>query len=196
MRDAFLVLSVVITLLSVIPYLRDILRGTTKPNLVSWITWTLLTGIATAAELAAGEYIAAIFTSSAVIETGSVVVLGLVKRAYVRYTRFDVICQISAIIGIILWQLFDSPAVGVIASVTIDFVGALPTLLHCWQRPDEETWPTYALAGLAGLFAILALDTYNVVSLPYPIYIMLINFIMAAEVVARRRGRAAVHGGA
>lgn len=187
MKDILLALSVIITLVSVIPYLRDILRGTTKPNLVSWITWTLLTGIATAAELAAGEYVAAIFTSSAVVETGSVVVLGLIKRACVRYTRFDVICQISAIVGIILWQLFDSPAVGVIASVTIDFVGALPTLRHCWEKPGEETWPTYALAGLAGLFAILALDTYNVISLPYPIYIMLINFIMAVEIIGRKR---------
>ena len=84
MKDLFLVLATVVTIVSVIPYLRDILKGTTKPNLVSWITWTLLTGIATVAEVVAGEYTAAIFTGSAVIETGLVVILGLLRKAYVR----------------------------------------------------------------------------------------------------------------
>src|SRR3954471_4047435 len=108
MKDLLLLLSGVITVAAVVPYLRDILRGTTRPNIVSWITWTLLTGIATAAEVAAGEYVAAIFTGSAVLETATIVFLGL-RHGYVKYAKFDVICQIAAIAGIILWQLFNSP---------------------------------------------------------------------------------------
>lgn len=186
MKLAFLILASIITIYSVVPYLHDIYKGRTKPNLVSWITWTLLTGIATAAEIAAGEWTAAIFTSAAVLETGSVVLLGLYKRAYVRYARFDIICQLSAIIGIILWQTFDSPAIGVLASVTIDFVGALPTLRHAWKAPHEETWQTFALAGLGGLLAIFALETYNLVSLPYAAYIVLINAVLAWTIYTRR----------
>ena len=64
MKTASLVLATVLTLISVLPYLRDIVKRVTKPNIVSWITWTLLTGIATAAEIAAHEYTAAIFTSA------------------------------------------------------------------------------------------------------------------------------------
>jgi len=75
MKVSFLAVSVVLTLAAVLPYLRDILRRTTKPNLVSWITWTLLTGVATIAELAAGEYVAAIFTGAATLEVLAVVVL-------------------------------------------------------------------------------------------------------------------------
>lgn len=184
MKTAFLILATVITLGSVVPYLRDILKGSTKPNLVSWITWTLLTGIATAAEIAAHEHVAAIFTGSAVVETASVVVLGI-RHGYVKYSMFDIVCQIAAIVGIILWQLFNSPALAVVASVTIDFIGALPTLRHSWIRPGEETWPTYALAALGGGLAIAALTNYNWISLPYAVYIVLINAALVCTIIYR-----------
>lgn len=191
MKIIFLVLASTITIAGVLPYLRDILRGTTKPNIVSWITWTLLTGIATAAEIAAHEYVTAIFTGAAVVETCSVVALGL-KHGYVKYRLFDTACQIAAIVGIILWQVFNSPAIGVIGAVLIDFVGALPTLRHSWIKPSEETWQTYALSAIGGGFAIFALTDYNWVSLPYAVYIVIINIGIAGVLITRRR--AIVHG--
>lgn len=189
MKTIFLILATMITVGSVIPYARDILRGSTKPNIVSWITWTLLTAIATAAEVTAHQYVTAIFTSAAALETGLVVVLGL-RYGYVKYTRFDAVCQASAVIGIFLWQFFDSPAIGVLASVTIDLIGALPTLRHSWQKPGEETWSTYALAGLGAAFAIAALSEYNWVSLPYAVYLITINLLTAIIII--NRGHAGV----
>ncbi len=171
---------------AVIPYLRDIIKGTTKPNLVSWITWTLITGIATAAEIAAAEYVTAIFTSAAMLETASVVALGL-RRGYVKYTRFDMACQLGAVIGVILWQIFNSPGVAVVASVTIDLIGVLPTLRHSWHKPHEETWSAYMFSGVGGVFAIFALSSYNVVSLTYAVYIVLANVVIAFVIVSRRQ---------
>jgi hypothetical protein len=183
-KDLFLVLSTAITLVSVIPYLRAMLRHETKPNIVSWLTWTLLTGIATAAEINAHEYRTAIFTGAATLETLAVVLLGL-SHGFVKYTRFDVVCQVAAVVGIILWQAFDSPTVGVIAAVTIDFIGALPTIRHSWQRPFEETWQAFGLAGLGGFFALLGVATYNVTSLTYAIYIVLVNILTSGVIVYR-----------
>lgn len=185
MKTLFLVLATVVTVGSVVPYLRDILKGTTRPNIVSWITWTLLTGIATAAEIAAHEYATAIFTGAAAVETGLVVVLGL-RHGYVKYTSFDVVCQIAAIVGIILWQVFNSPVIGVVGAVAIDFVGALPTFRHSWLDPSEETWQTYALAGLGGAFAVAALTDYNWISLPYAVYIIAVNVVLSGIIVKRR----------
>jgi hypothetical protein len=186
MKIFFLILATAITLVSVIPYLRDILKGTTKPNLVSWITWTLLTGIATAAQISAHEYVAAIFTGSATIETTAVVVFGL-RHGFVKYSRFDVVCQLAAIVGIILWQIYNSPALAVIASVTIDFIGALPTIRHSWLKPHEETWSAFALAALGAVFGILALSTYNWVSLPYAVYIVGANLLIVSIIILRTR---------
>ncbi len=188
MKELFLILSVLVTVGSVIPYIRDILRGTTKPNIVSWITWTLLTGVATVAEFVAGEYTTALFTGAAVLETGIVVLLGL-KYGYVKYTRFDVVCQVGALTGFVFWYLFNSPVAAVVASVTIDFIGALPTIKHSWISPGEETWSTYALAGLGGLLAIFALSSYNWISLPYAIYIVAINVLLSGVLIVRGQQR-------
>ncbi len=185
MKTLFLIAASIITVASVVPYARDILKGTTKPNIVSWITWTLLTLVATIAEIAAHEYTTAIFTSSAVVETSIIVVLGL-KYGYVKYTSFDWACQIGALSGFFFWWYFNSPAVAVIAAVTIDFIGALPTVVHSWTRPDEETWPTYALAGLGGLLAIFALTSYNWTSLTYAVYIVGINILIAGILITRK----------
>lgn len=186
MKTTFLVISITITLFSVLPYMLDILRHKTKPNIVSWITWTMLTGIATAAEIGAGEYTTAIFTGAATLETAMVVALGL-RHGFVKYTRFDIACQLSAIVGIILWQLFNSPQLAVIATVTIDFIGALPTLRHSWQKPSEETWQTFMLGSIASAFGVLALTQYNLVALSFPLYLTIVNAVTASIIVMQRR---------
>lgn len=189
MKLLFLIVAAIISIGSVLPYLRDIVKGTTKPNIVSWITWSLLTGIATAAQISAHEFVAAVFSGSATIATTVVVLFGI-RYGYVRYTMFDAGCQILAIAGIVLWQLFDSPTIGVLASVAIDFIGALPTFRHAWLKPAEETWQTFAIAGVGGLFGLLALNTFNWITVPYAVYILLANIFLTTEILWQRKLRA------
>ncbi len=138
MHVLFLIIASLITLSTVIPYIRDILKGKTKPNITSWITWSLITGIATIAEFAGHEYITAIFTGSVFLETSAIVILGL-KYGYAKYSLFDVFCQIGALSGFLFWYLFNSPAAAVIASVLIDAFATIPTIRHSWINPKEET---------------------------------------------------------
>ncbi len=190
MKDLLLIIASVVTVLAIVPYIRDILRHKTKPNLVSWITWTLITGIATAAEINSHEYRTAIFTAAAMLGTSLVVIFGL-RHGFVKYTRFDVICQISSIVGIILWQLFNTPLIAVVASVAIDLVGVLPTLRHSWRKPFEETWQAFAISGVGAAIAIGAFTAYNWTSLTYAIYILGINFIVSLIILYRRAGLSA-----
>ncbi len=184
MKEIFLILAAGISIVAVLPYARDIVKGKTKPNIASWITWSLLTGVATVAEFAAREYATAIFTSFAALATTFIVVLGL-KYGYVKYTLFDAVCQVGAFSGFILWWFFNSPAAAVIASVSIDFIGVLPTIRHSYVAPYEETWITYVLSGVAGVFALLALSAYNWTSLTYPAYIVFANFLIVAVILQR-----------
>lgn len=182
MKNSFLVLSSVITIAAVLPYLLGILKGKTKPNVVSWITWTLLAGVATLAELSGHEYRTAIFTTTIFLETLSVVILGLF-HGYVKYTRFDYACQISALTGLLLWWVFNSTAVAVVAAVTIDFVGALPTFRHAWKQPGEENWPTYLLCAIGGALAAFALTSINWTSLTYPVYVAGVNILITIAII-------------
>ncbi len=187
MKEYILVVSVIITVASVIPYIRNILRATTKPNIASWITWALLNLVATIAEFAAGQYKTAIFSAASTIATSAVVILGL-KYGYAKYSRFDAICQIAALSGFIFWYAFHTPAAAVITVVSIDFIGSLPTYRHAWLKPNEETWITFAVSGFGALLAIIAITDYNWTSLTYAAYILFNNTVISSVIIYRGNG--------
>jgi hypothetical protein len=175
-KEQFLIISILLTLIAIVPYVTDIIKGATKPNLVSWITWTILASVVCVAQWMGGQPIAAVFSGSVAIETLSVVLLGL-RHGYVRYTSLDVACQVGAGVGLALWWMFDSAAVAVAAMVAIDLAGAIPTIRHAWLSPAEETWSTYALSGVGAIFGFFALTRFNWISVPYVLYVVLINIV-------------------
>ena len=186
MTGILIVLSSVVTIVAAVPYIIAIIGGRTKPRVVSWFTWTLITAIAAAASFADGQYPAAILSLCAAIETGLVVVLGL-KHGDRKFERIDVICQAGALVGVALWLLLDSPAIAVAASVLIDLIGCIPTVLHSWRRPYEETWLTFLLSGIGGGLTLAVVGSWEVTAVAYPLYILLINLVMAAIILLRLR---------
>lgn len=187
MKPLLLLTSSALTILAVLPYLRDILRGKTKPNLTSWITWSILTAIATFAAIDAGEYATAIFTAAATTSVLLVVIFGIWKKAYVKYTPLDITCQLIALMGIVLWQMLDSPEIAMLMAIAIEMVGITPTIRHAWKQPNEETWQTFAISGTASILAVLAIESYNWVSLPYPLYLVLANYLVALIIIVRTK---------
>lgn len=186
LKDSLLAASWLFSIVSILPYARDILKGKTKPNITTWLTWTILSAIATAAAIAAGENRSAIFSGAITVQVGVIVLLGL-KYGYAKYSIFDWTCQISALVGLLLWWLFDSPTIALVAAVTIDLVGALPTVRHSFLKPYEETASSYLLASLGGVLALLALTSYNFESMLYASYIALIDGSIAAVIITRQK---------
>ncbi len=184
MKEVLIVLSGIITIGAAIPYMIAIVRGKTKPRVVSWFTWTLITAIASAASFADHQYPAAILSLCAAVETLMVVILGL-KHGDRKFERVDIICQIGAIVGVVLWLVFNSPAIAVVASLVIDLVGCIPTLIHAWQKPHEETWLTFLLSAIGGGITLLVAGNWKITAIAYPVYILLINIIIALFIVVR-----------
>jgi hypothetical protein len=181
--DIFLIiLSAVLTIGSALPYIIEVRRGNTKPRIVSWFTWSVLTGIACAASFADGQIPAAILMLAATVETALVVVLGL-KHGDRKFEKLDIYCLAGAMLGLVLWLVFNSPSIAVIAVVTIDLLGAIPTIKHSWDKPHEETWIAYALSGLGGGITLLLADRWQATAVVYPLYILLINFVLVAIIL-------------
>ncbi len=61
MKEVFLILGAVLAVFCTLPYIIDIVKGKTRPNIVTWIVWTLLISIGTAALFANHDYNAAWF---------------------------------------------------------------------------------------------------------------------------------------
>jgi hypothetical protein len=185
MATVFIIISSILTLAAVIPYIRDILKKKTKPRVVSWFTWSLLAGISAAASFSAHQYPAAILSISSCIECLAIVILGF-KNGDKHFEFFDVACQIGAFTGLILWWIYNSPAIAIVAAILIDFIAGLPTLRHAWRRPNEETWATYALSGLGAAFTLAAVNNYMITSAANPIYLVLMNAAFTVVILTRR----------
>lgn len=186
MKDTLAVTAGVLAVLAVIPYLLDIIHRRTKPNVVSWLTWTLLLSVGTAGAYAGHEVRSALLTTGDLIGTGATLVLGL-RYGIARLSWFDGLCQLGALLGLVLWLVLDSPAVAIVAVVIIDCIGLLPTLKHSWESPSEETWQTFALLIIASALTIVSLSGFNVVNLSYPLYLLFANVAVVIAVVYRRK---------
>ncbi len=186
MRNLIAIIAGILAIIAITPYIIDITRGKTKPNVVSWFTWTLLLVIATSAAFAAHQPRSAFLTLGDLIGTGTTLVLGL-KYGIAKFSWFDGACQVAAVIGLILWLAFNSPAIAIIASIIIDFIAAMPTLRHSWLHPKEETWQTFGVLVVASTLTIISLSVFSVTSLAFPLYLLLINAAIALTIIYRHR---------
>jgi hypothetical protein len=186
MKDLLALTAGLLAIASAVPYFIDVIRKRTKPNIVSWMTWTLLTGIATAAALAAHEPRTALLTGGTTVATLAIVIAGL-RYGIAKFSLFDGLCQSGAILGLLLWLVFDSPTIAIVIPVVIDFAALLPTLKHSWEHPGEETWQAFFIGGIAAALTVLSLSHYELDALLFPLYLFVADFLLAGIIMYRRK---------
>ncbi len=185
LHSALILLGPVFSIAAVWHYLIETIKGKTKPRVVSWFTWSLLTGIAASASWSDHQYPAAISLTAAALETFTVAAIGF-RAGHKSFERLDIFCQIGALVGIGAWWLYDSPAIAVVATIFIDFVGTIPTLVHSWKRPAEEAWATYFLSVLSALATLLAAAKWQITAVAFPLYLFFIDALITAVIVWRK----------
>ena len=174
MKEALAIIGALLILGSPLPYIIDIVKGKTKPNIVTWFTWSLLTGIAAAALFAEGQPRAGQLLVADTAGTLAIVLFGL-RHGIAKLDWIDGLLQLGAIVGLVLWLVFNSPMIAIVMTITVDLLATIPTLRHSWSEPDEETTITFVLCAVAALLTLLSLKTYDVSGWIYPVYLLLNN---------------------
>jgi hypothetical protein len=187
-KNSLALLAGVLALAGAIPYIIDILKGKTHPNLVTWITWSVINVVTTLATLSSGASQAAVLSAAATIGTFIIMILAL-KFGVRRYTRFDIVCQASAIVGIIAWRLTNDALLAIAIAQIVILVAAVPTWHHAWKSPFAETWQAFAISGTGGILTLISLTTYSFATLASPIVFVLNSFTIVAICLYRRRLR-------
>lgn len=186
MRQLLLFFAAIISTAGALPYIIDILKNKTHPNIVSWGTWTLLNAISAAAAYGSGATETAIFSTFSAAITGVIVILGI-KKGVKKYTRFDVICQVAALVGIIAWQLTAQPSLAVLIALLVNMLATLPTLRHAWNSPHAETWQAFATGFVASILTLASISDYTFVSLAFPLHLAFNGLLLTWVILYRRR---------
>ena len=172
------VLSIVAGVLFVVafvPYIRAILRGETKPAKASWLIWATLDSITLAGMYAEGTVNGQIL--GAVGGSWVVAMLSL-KYGTPGWTKVDKFCIVGAILGIALWQIFSSPVLGITSSLSVVFLGSIPTFSSAWKDPSRENRTAWTIFWLSCVIAVLAVPQWTLANAAQPITFFAVESIM------------------
>src|SRR4051812_28128112 len=85
-----------------IPYIRDMIRGETRPNIVSWGIWALAVGISTAAQFAAEPSWSVVLVATTFVMDFSVLMLALAGWGYAKFYWWDGVCLVLSVLALVL----------------------------------------------------------------------------------------------
>ncbi len=169
-------------------YIRDMYRGRTKPNLVSFGLWTTAPLIGGLAALSAG---ADTWATLRILMSGFVPLVIFVSalwlpQAYWKLSLFDALCGIFSFCALCVWLFADSPVYAVLLAAIGDAAATLPTFIKAWKYPETETGLTYVFGFIATLVVFPAIPTFTIVNASFQIYLVVTNVLLCFAVYRKR----------
>jgi uncharacterized protein with PQ loop repeat len=185
-RTVIGILAGIITLLSILPYIRDILRGLTRPNLVTWWLWTLNGGILAFAQYTAGASWTLAVVVAATIATAMVAVLA-VPFGQRDYGLIDAVCLVMALAALAGWWWTKDPLTAIVLGIVAEIFAVSPTIAKTYRAPETETPSTFWLTGFATILSMIASTKFDLANLLFPIYFIAVNTLIAVMATRGRR---------
>ena len=179
------VLAGLIGIADTVPYVRDILRGTTRPHRGTWLIWSVLAVVVfffpacrrRPLEPGHGRVQAVLMT---------LIFALAIRRGLGGLTAGDLVMLGLAGGGIAGWLLADAPFVATACVVVADLIGLAMMVPKTWVDPASETLSTFVLASVSGALAAGSVGTLDAALLLYPVYFCLGNGALALLIVRRR----------
>lgn len=160
-------------------YIRETLKGNTKPNRVSWLMWAIAPLIATAASLMDGVQWAVLPVF--MVGFGPLLVLiasAKSPKAYWKLEKFDYICGVFAIFALILWGITRDPFIAVVFAIISDIFAAIPTIKKCFTHPETESIAAYTTAIFNAGTSFFAFQTFTATEVAFPLYLVILNALI------------------
>lgn len=178
-NENFIFLAAGISFLAMLTYLRDTLRGKTKPNRVTWGFWATVPLLALFGQIDQGVGIQALTTFMFAFNPLLIFCASFVnKNAYWQLGKLDYICGGVALGGLVLWLITGEGLLAIIFSIGADAVASLPTIRKAFIDPETENPNPFLAAVLGSLITLLTIQTWTAAYFAFPLYILLNNSIL------------------
>jgi hypothetical protein len=184
----FGIAAATLNIIGIVPYVRGILRGKTKPERSAWWIWAWLMIVAFLAQAAAGATWSLLLTFSYLV--CNIIVAWLsVKHGYGKFRLRDYLAISFAVVGIAVWKETGRPILALIIIIILDFVPNVLTMEKSWRAPYTENLITWALGGIAAFLGVLAVGSWDAAKLIFPVYAVFVNLMMVGVLDYRRHWR-------
>ena len=177
--------SGVISLIDPIPYIRDTLRGATRPHRGTWLIWSVLGTVAFASQAADGGTWSLVMVGVQATTITFTFLLSLRFGQGALTHRERVLVGIAAI-GVLGWVASSDPTIATVCIVLADLIGVAMMIPKTWRDPWSETRSMYVLAALAGALSAVAVGRLDPALLVYPVYFAVAEAVIAGVITLRR----------
>jgi hypothetical protein len=184
------ILSAIILTIAFFPYLRDMFRGRTKPHIYTWLLWSITQTTAVVGLWQGKGGIGAIGLTIGVFFVFFILILSL-KYGTKDITKSDTFVLALAILAIFVWWQLKNLTLAVFMVSLIDALSYIPSYRKSWNNPWSETLFSWICFFVGDVFAVFALDSYNLLTLTYLVTIIVCNFVFIMLCVLRKRKIAA-----
>lgn len=177
--------AVLMVFIGYVPYLRDCIKGKTKPHMFSWLVGMIISFIAFGLQIQDKAGPGAFVTLSAAI-ISAVILLFAIKNKDKDITQSDFIALLLSIGALIFWLVAKDPVVSTVFVIFAEALSFLPTVRKSWNAPYSETLSSYVINFIRFSIAIIALQNYSFVSVGYPATWLVLNGLFALILINRR----------
>lgn len=168
-----------------VPYVRDIVRGSTRPHRGTWLIWGGLAVVVCMSQRADGARWSLVMAGTHAVLNALVAVLA-VRLGTGGLSAADTILIAIAAGGVAGWLIADEPVVATACVVAADLIATGMMLPKTWRDPGSETLSTFALAAVGGALAAGSVAVLEPSLLLYPAYYCLVNGALALLIWHRR----------
>lgn len=186
LHQNFIIIGTLMGAIGSFAYLIDTVKGKVKPNRVSFLLWAIAPLIAFAAQIKQGVGLESLMTFSTGFLPLTVFIASFVnKQAEWKVTKFDLVCGVLSMVGLVLWLVTKVGNVAITFSILADGLAAIPTLVKAYQYPDTElAWPWMATV-FGVILTLLTLNELTFANSGFIIYILIVNTLIFSLVQFR-----------
>jgi hypothetical protein len=181
------ILGGLMAFLSIIPYAKDILHGTTRPNIVSNILWFLIIIIYAFAQISSGASWSLLLIMGDLLGVLSVVIFCIAGYGYKKYSWVEYSCFILGLAAIVLWQVTSHPIWAICFAAAADFIAGVPVIVKTYRDPWSEHPFPWLIVFVGSILGILSTTIWDVPNLLLPFDILFINGLVALLAFFGRR---------
>lgn len=174
-NENFIYIAALLNLTGSLTYVTHTIQGKTKPNRVSWFIWALAPLIAFAAMQSEGVGIQSLMTFMVGFGPLLVFISSFINRnAYWKIDRFDIVCGILSLIGLILWLVTQTGLIAILFSIIADALAGVPTLRKIYKEPQSESYTLFAFGAVAAVITLLTIQDWTFAAYGFPLYIFVL----------------------
>lgn len=178
-NENFVILGVIIEFLGGLKYVFETIKGNTKPNRVSWFLWALAPLVAFFAQLKQGVGIQALMVFVFGLNPLLVFISSFLnKKAYWKLGRFDLICGVISLLGLLFWYITKVGNIAILFSILADGLSTLPTIIKSYRYPETEDYFIYLASVIGAALTLLTITNWNFANFGFPLYILIVCLLL------------------